>query len=111
MDGASIDSYTILVALAAILVRPLRRKFKDESPCFVLRDVVVDFLNGTVIVPFLLLVGSVFSPVLMQEALKLNRVGFAIGGVIGLLFVLRELFANSGSDDQPARRIPRSPYQ
>jgi hypothetical protein len=91
MDGSIADMATLALAILAVLIRPIRRKIANVKPCFTLRDSVVDFLNGTVVVPFLLLVGSVFSTAVLNEALKANKVAMAIGGVIGLLFIFREL--------------------
>lgn len=53
---------------------------------------MVDFLNGTVIIPFLLLVGAVFSKFMLEEALRSGKMFLGIGGVIGLLFVLKGYF-------------------
>lgn len=83
---------TILVAIITCVIRPIKRAIKKKPPCFTLRDVTVDFLNGTVIVPFTLLIGSTFSKSLLKDAVESNKLFFAIGGVIGLLFVLREYF-------------------
>jgi len=81
---------TICVGAASCLVRPIRRKIKGAPHCFAFHDVVVDFLNGTVIVPFLLLIGATFSKELLEEALKTDKVFFAVGGLIALSFVVRE---------------------
>jgi uncharacterized membrane protein YdcZ (DUF606 family) len=83
---------TIVLALSSCAIRPIKRAVKKSGPCFALRDIVVDFLNGTVIVPFTLLIGATFSKTILEEALKSNKLFLAIGGVIGLLFVLREYF-------------------
>jgi hypothetical protein len=79
-----------VVALLTCLIKPVKRVIRKRSACFTLRDLTFDFLNGTVIVPFLLLIGSTFSKVLLQEAIETNKLFFAIGGVIGLLIVSRE---------------------
>lgn len=57
-----------------------------------MRWVIVDFMNGLLIVPFCLLIGSVFSSALLQSAVTLNRGLFAEAGFIALAFVMRELF-------------------
>lgn len=89
-DGNPFEMCTIGVAALSVFFRPLRRKLRNKERCFVFHDVVVDFLNGTVIVPFLLLIGATFSKELLDEALRTDKVFFAIGGGIALLFVLRE---------------------
>lgn len=92
LDGNPYDMATILVACSTSFIRPFRRLLEKKYPCFNLRDTVVDFLNGTVIVPFALLVGATFSKVMLEEALNSNKLFLTIGGVIGLMFVFREYF-------------------
>lgn len=82
----------IAVALLACLIRPARRAYKHKDVCFVYQDMVVDFLNGTVIIPFLLLVAAVFSKFMLEQALRSDKMFLGIGGVIGLLFVLKGYF-------------------
>jgi hypothetical protein len=92
LDGNPIDMATIIVAVAACFIRPIRRKIRGTSPCFSYEKMVIDFLNGTVLVPFMLLVGAIFSRTLLEEAVKTNKLFFAIGGIIALFFVIREYF-------------------
>ena len=92
LDGNPYDMATIMVACTTCIIRPVRRYLANGNPCFNLRDAVVDFLNGTVIVPFALLVGATFSNAILQEALNSNKLFLTIGGVIGLMFVFREYF-------------------
>jgi hypothetical protein len=99
MDGNYADMATIVIAVIAVLIRPIRRRYRGLKADFTLRDSVIDFLNGTVIVPFLLLVFSVFSSAVLQEALKANKVAMAAGGVIGLLFIFRELSRDAAPGD------------
>jgi hypothetical protein len=68
------DIATILVAILICLIKPIQRFSTKLEPCFTVRDIVLDFLSGTVIVPFLLLIGSTFSQHLLEEALKSNKV-------------------------------------
>jgi uncharacterized membrane protein YdcZ (DUF606 family) len=91
LDGNPFDIATIIVALLAVFIKPTKRRWSNQLPAFNFRDAVVDFLNGTVIVPFLLLIGSVFSKHILAEALATNKVALAYGGVIGLFFIFREL--------------------
>ena len=83
---------TIAVAISSCLIRPIRRKFTKSRPaqCFNVQNVVADFLNGTVIVPFLILIGTAFSKELLKEALETNKLFFAFGGFISLIFIARE---------------------
>ena len=86
---------TIIVAILICLIKPFKRFTEKFKPCFTFRDLVLDFLSGTVIVPFLLLIGSTFSQRLLDEALRSNKIFFSVGGFIGLIFVLREVFKSS----------------
>jgi hypothetical protein len=54
---------------------------------------VIDFLNGATLVPFLLLVGSVMSSELLQEALK-AKLSIGLAGAVGVLFIAGELLAS-----------------
>jgi len=90
LDGNPVDMLTICVGVGACLIRPIRRRFHHSTRCFVFHDVITDFLNGTVIVPFALLVGATFSQQLLHEALHTNRAFFAIAGLVTLSFVIRE---------------------
>lgn len=90
-DGNPFEMWTVGVAATSCVIRPIRRHVKKSKvPCWVFRDIVLDFLNGTVIVPLLILVGSIFSRELLEEAVKTDKVFFAIAGIVALLFVLRE---------------------
>ena len=91
-DGNPSDMATIIVAFIGCMLRPIRRALKKDfaGDCFTLRDVVVDFLNGTVLVPFTILIGTTFSKGMLKEALETNKLFLAIGGAIGLMFVIRE---------------------
>lgn len=97
LDGNPYDMATIVVACVTCFIRPIRRFLTKKLPCFTLRDLVVDFLNGTVVVPFMLLVGATFSKAILDAALKSNKLFLTIGGVIGLFFVFREYFTDSSS--------------
>lgn len=93
LDGSAVDIWTICIAVGAMFIRPVKRLFSYTRPCFTYRDCVTDFLNGSTLVPFLLLVGSVMSSALLEEALRTNKMFMALAGVIGVLFGLRELIS------------------
>lgn len=82
---------TILVGLAALMVKPIQRRFKGKKPCWVSRDCIIDFLNGCALVPFFVLIMAVGSKAFLQEALNTNKVSLAISGMIGLIFVVKEI--------------------
>jgi hypothetical protein len=66
----------------------------QKKPPFAVRLCAVDFLNGIVVVPFLMTVGAAARPDLMQY-LHDSRVSIAIAGVIGLFLVLGEIFTTT----------------
>ena len=98
-DGNPVDMATIIVAFLSCMIRPARRKFTGEFPgqCFNVRSIVIDFLNGTVVVPFLILIGTAFSKEMLKEALETNKIFFAIGGFIALVFVVREILHDASA--------------
>jgi hypothetical protein len=86
---------TIGVAALSCFYRPTRRLIKNlanstKNPCWVHQNVLVDFLNGAVIVPLCVLIGACFSKELLDEVVKTEKVFLAIAGVAALLFVLKE---------------------
>lgn len=94
IDGNPYDMATFVIALLSSLIRPARRASEHSNACFDYHHMLVDFLNGIVIVPFLLLIGAVFSNAILEEALRSNKLFLGVGGVIGLSFVLRDYFSD-----------------
>jgi len=90
-DGSVVDIATVSSGVLCIFVRPAKRWFWNHSPCFTSRDCINDFLNGVTLIPFLLLIGAVASNDVLQEALKSNRAAMGIAGVIGTIYILREV--------------------
>lgn len=88
---------TIGVAIASCMVRPIRRAIRKTGQCFTANTLILDFLNGTVLVPFCLLVGSTFSTAILEAALKTNKLFLTSGGIIGLIFVVREFINGDAS--------------
>ena len=82
--------------LLAGLIRPARRAGKRKAACFVYQD-MADFLNGTVLVPFLLLAGAVFSKFMLEETLRSDKMFLGIGGGVGLRFALKGYFNGEGT--------------
>lgn len=87
---------TLTVAFLSCLIRPIRRKLniKFEGVCFTRDDLIADFLNGTVLVPFLVLISTAFSREMMAVALETNKLFFGIAGGVGLIYILREFLSN-----------------
>jgi len=91
-DGNAVDMATIGVGCLVSLVRPFRRWRGKRIPYFTREDAITDLLNGVMLVPFALMVGSVFSSELMRELMTSAKITLAIGGAAGLFFVTGELF-------------------
>lgn len=95
IDGSVADIGTIVCGLAAMLVKPIKRRWQGRKPCFTQRDLIVDFLNGATVPAFLLLVGSVVSSKILEEALKTAKTSMALAGVMGLIFIIREIITDA----------------
>lgn len=97
LDGSLIDAATLLVGIIAIFVKPIVRAFRKQPKAkwFVQRDCGVDFLNGCSLVPFVCMAISVVSSGFMQEFVKSSKISLGIGAVIGLLFVVPEIFTGA----------------
>jgi hypothetical protein len=96
VDGNVVDIVTLCVGTVAVFVRPVRRGWKGLKPAFTRRACVVDFLNGATLVPFLLLIGSVISSELLQEALK-AKLSMGLAGGVGVFFILGELLSGDSA--------------
>ena len=92
-DGNLVDVATIAVGVIAAFVKPTIRLFKRAPPCFVFKDFAADLLNGALAVPFLVLIGAAVSTEILTEAMKSGKVSMALGGLLGLAFVFKELAA------------------
>ena len=86
----SINVLRLVVAFGRCFIKPVRRYIAKKRPLMVFQNIPFDFLNGTVIVPFLSIIGSVFSKDLLEEAVHSKKLFFAMGGFVALLFVLKE---------------------
>jgi hypothetical protein len=88
---AGVDGFTLGVGIAIVASKVVLRWIKGHRPVASQRSCGVDFLNGTAVVPFVLMIGSVISPTLFEFLQQTNMVFMGIAGGIGLLFVLGEL--------------------
>jgi hypothetical protein len=91
LDGNLFEIATFLVAILFVIVNIVRRHQKENQIAFNTRSIGNDFLNGASIVPFSMLIFSLFSNGIMAEILK-SKVPIAIAGGLGLIFALGELF-------------------
>lgn len=93
LDGNLVDIATVCVGAVSAFVHPVKRWLVvGKPPYFTTVNAVMDMLNGAMVVPFLLMVGSVFSSELLKALLDATKITVALGGCIGLMFVLGELF-------------------
>lgn len=89
MLGGAVDAATIGCGLAIVLGKVGLRLFNGGRPS--VATCGVDFLNGTVVVPFGLMLGSVFSTTVHQSLQQSSPLMISVAGGIGLFFVLGEL--------------------
>ena len=92
LDGNAMDMLTIAVGAATALLSPGKRWLNRQRPCFVREHAITDMMNGVMLVPFFMMVGSVFSSDVLQALLSSAKITVAIGGLAGLFFVIGELF-------------------
>jgi len=92
LDGNPVEMATFLVAVLVCFIRPLRHARRHESQNLTFGRVAADLFSGTTIVPFILLICSVFSSVILEATLQSNKLALGLGGVIGLMFVVRGYF-------------------
>jgi len=95
LDGNAVDMASIIGGILALFVRPFRRSLLKITPRFSKEEAIIDLLNGVTIVPFLLMIGSVFSSELTKELIASAKVTLGIAGGVGLIFVLGELFKDN----------------
>ena len=88
LEGA-VDAATVAVGIIVTLGKAAWRTRAGMTPTFSV--ITTDFLNATVITPFMLMIGAVFSTGILQYLRTASPVSTAIAGAIGLLFVLSEL--------------------
>lgn len=93
--GGLVDAATIALGLLIVVTKiGFRWKWK-KSPAISVPACGVDFLNGTVVVPFGLMLASAFAPMFGQKVVAYLKSGSpvmtAIAGGIGLFFVIGEL--------------------
>ena len=80
IDGNLVDMATIVVGISTTFISPCKRIFSGEKPLFIRDEVIFSLLNGTAIVPFFLMILSVFSSDVLHELVASSRISLAIGG-------------------------------
>lgn len=104
IDGNVAEIGAVVCGLVAMLVKPVMRRWAGRKPCFTQRDLLVDFLNGATTPAFLLLVGSVVSSKILEEALNTAKTSMALAGVMGLIFIVREIITDVQAATVPSAK-------
>jgi hypothetical protein len=95
VDGNVVDIATIVVGGLSAAVRPLKRMYAKDKPYFSREKGINDMLNGVMLIPFSMMVGSIFSSELMNQLMSSTKITVAIAGMAGLIFVIGEIFKDN----------------
>jgi uncharacterized membrane protein (DUF373 family) len=99
-DIWSIDSVTLLLAIISAGVTAGIRLWRGIAPAVTRRKIIVDFLNGSVVYPFVLLVFSVVNSGVFKY-IETSKISVGLAGVVGIIFIAGELLI-SCSPERPA---------
>lgn len=80
------------MGLLLCLIRPFRRWRLNRPPFFNRDKLINDILNGAMVVPFGLMLMSIFSQEISTSLVQSAKVTMSLGGAVGLTFVIAELF-------------------
>lgn len=100
IDGNLLNVATFTVAVLCVFVRPIRLKCRKKKKCWRADKVVMDFLNGSAIVPFAAMPATIFSSTVLN-IVKDNLPTLAAAGFVGFVYVLSEVFT-AGKEDPPS---------
>lgn len=95
VDGNIVDITTIVVGGLSSAIRPIKRVYFNNKPYFSREKGINDMLNGVMLIPFSMMVGSIFSSQLMDQLMSSTKITVAIAGMAGLIFVIGEIFKES----------------
>lgn len=101
IDGNWVDIATLTTGAVAVALKPVLRWQRDVRPIWVHRDVVMDFLNGAVLFPFLLMIFSAIYSQAMDALIKQSKISLALAGVIGMLFLAKEICSITNGQQNP----------
>jgi hypothetical protein len=94
LDPWGIDSVTLGVGLIAVMLLATIRWICKSEPVFSRRRVITDFLHGSVIYPFALLMVSV-PDIQIFDHLRNSRLVLGLAGGVGIFFVVGELITTA----------------
>jgi nitrate/nitrite transporter NarK len=86
----SFDAWTMIVAIVVVGLTSLIRLLRGIRPIVTKEKATTDFLNGSVVVPFLVLIFSVFDTNLL-DWIQSAKVTLGLSGGVGFIFVSGEL--------------------
>lgn len=89
---SAIDAWTLAVAFVVVAAKAAYRHRNAQGPAFSRNACINDLLNGSVIVPFCAMIGSVFSQSLLAYAHTGSLLN-GLAGAVGLFFIAGELLA------------------
>lgn len=96
LDGNVVDLLSLAAGALCMFIKPFKRFFfKNQlKSLFNRRDCIFDFLNGTTLIAFGLLVATAFSNRFLYLALQ-SKLSIAIAGAVGLIFVCGEFLGDA----------------
>jgi hypothetical protein len=86
-----IDSLTVGLALGIVAAKVITRWKRSKTPIASVGLCGVDFLHGSVVLPFVMMVGAVFNHTVYEYLKSASPGTTALAGGIGLFFVIGEL--------------------
>ena len=95
IDGNIVDITTIIVGGLSSALRPIKHFYIKRTHCFSREKAINDMLNGVMLIPFSMMVGSIFSSELMNQLMSSTKITVAIAGFAVLIFVIGEIFKES----------------
>ncbi|GAA0573118.1 hypothetical protein [Caenispirillum bisanense] len=90
-DGNPLDIGIFLFAILVAATRSAVLVGLHGKACLSSKTVTNDILNATSLVPFVFMIGAIFSSDILKLALETQKVYMAIGGAIGAVAVLSAL--------------------
>jgi|SRR5690625_1342787 len=91
------DAVTLSVAALCVLVRLIQGHRIKQPPG--VNGCVLALLNGAAIFPFVLIIGSAYSPELLEVAIS-SKYSVSLAGAIGFLFVVGETISPHSMKDK-----------
>jgi len=94
-DGNLVDVCAVIFGGVCIFIKPVKRFLNGKKPYFSRNNCIFDFLNGTTLIAFALLIATLFSDHFLYMVLQ-AKLSIAVAGVVGIIFLLGEFFNDQG---------------